>query len=134
MAKTTLEERHHRPVEYAPHASGRTDVTPVVYWRSEILQAMHWLREEGFGDRVEPALLQRFLGPDADIGLRYLDRLVEDGSIERVGRGYRLSTAGARQGALEFAASFEELTRPTPCRCGRDPWCDTSPDEAALLQ
>ena len=101
-----------------------------MFWRSEILQVMFWLKGEGFGDQVDATLLERFLGVDAHVGVQYLDRLLEEGYVERVDDRYKLSDAGAREGGLEFAASFEELMRPTHGECSADCWCHNSPDEA----
>jgi hypothetical protein len=101
-----------------------------LYWRSEILQVMYWLRGEGFADQVDAQLLERFLGVDAEIGVQYLDRLVEEGYVEAVGGRYSLSETGRREGALEFATAFEELTRPSHGECSDDCWCHNSPEEA----
>ena len=100
-----------------------------LYWRSEILQLMFWLKGEGFGDEVDTTLLERFLGVDSCIGVRYLGRLLEDGYLERVGDRYRLSDAGAREGGLEFAASFEGLMKPIHRGCSPDSWCNNCPDD-----
>lgn len=112
----------------------KSDALKQLYWRSEVLQVMYWLRGEGFGDQVDPSLLERFLGVEADIGIQYLDRLVEEGFLERTGDRYSLSEMGRREGALEFATSFSELTRPTHGECSADCWCHNSPDEAAACQ
>src|SRR6266508_159514 len=50
----------------------KSDALRALYWRSEILQVMYWLRGEGFGDQVDPGLLERFLGVDARLGVQYL--------------------------------------------------------------
>ncbi len=102
-----------------------------LYWRSEILQVMYWLKGEGFGDLVDAALLERFLGVDAAIGVQYLDRLVEEGYLDQVGGLYSLSELGHREGALEFAASFEGMNKPSHGECSDDCWCHNSPEEAA---
>ena len=112
----------------------KSDALKQLYWRSEVLQVMYWLRGEGFGDQVDPSLLERFLGVEADIGVQYLDRLVEEGYLEQIGERYSLSEMGRREGALEFATSFSELTRPTHGECSADCWCHNSPDEAAACQ
>jgi hypothetical protein len=106
-----------------------------LYWRSEILQVMYWLRGERFGegehkDEASAALLERFLGVDADVGIQYLDRLADEGYLERASGHYKLSETGVKEGALEFATSFEELTRPTHGECSADCWCHSSPEEA----
>ncbi len=112
----------------------KSEALQALYWRSEILQVMYWLRGEGFGDQVSPSLLERFLGVDAAIGVQYLDRLVEEGYVERADDRYALSELGRREGALEFATTFSELTRPTHGECSADCWCHNSPEEAAACQ
>jgi hypothetical protein len=112
----------------------KSEALQALYWRSEILQVMYWLRGEGFGDQIDPSLLERFLGVGAEIGVQYLDRLVEEGYVERAGDRYALSELGRREGALEFATSFSELTRPTHGECSADCWCHNSPEEAAACQ
>ena len=104
-----------------------------LYWRSEILQVMYWLRGEGLGDVVDEHLIERFLGVDAAIGVTYLDRLVAEGYLIRAGTplaGYSLSPSGLEEGALEFAASFSDLTKPAHGECSADCWCHASIEEA----
>ncbi len=110
-----------------------------MFWRSEILQVIYWLRGEQFGlgefrDQADAKMLERFLGVDAEIGVLYLDLLVDRGDLERDDDRYRLSEEGVREGALEFAASWSDLTRPTHGECSADCWCHNSPDEAAACQ
>ncbi len=109
----------------------KSDAIRTLFWRSEILQVMFWLRGEGFGDLMDPPLLERFLGVDAAIGMTYLDRLVDEGYVVRDGDWYALSDKGLEEGSLEFASSFEDLTRPTHGECSDDCWCHASADEAA---
>lgn len=101
-----------------------------LFWRSEILQVMFWLRGEGLGEEVHPDLLERFLGVEADHARTYLDRLVEEGYLEVAGDAYRLSARGAEEGAAEFEAAFSGLTNPTHGECAADCWCHASVDEA----
>jgi len=102
-----------------------------LYWRSEILQVMYWLRGEGLGEVADAQLLERFLGVEADIGVSYLDRLVLDGYLELAPGGYVLSEMGLREGKTEFALSFADLTRPAHGECSADCWCHNSVEEAA---
>jgi hypothetical protein len=44
-----------------------------LYWRSEILQLLCWLRGEGLGDLVDADLLERFLGVDGGTAIGHLD-------------------------------------------------------------
>jgi len=95
-----------------------------MYWRSEILQVMYWMRGEGFGEDVDARMVERFLGVDAATGIQYLDALVEEGYLERLGDRYMLSELGSHEGGLEFASSFEELMRPNHGECGPEcPYC-----------
>ena len=102
-----------------------------LFWRSEILQVMYWLHGEGLGEVVDPGLIERFLGVDADHAVTYLDRLVDEGYLEDAGEGsYRLSEKGMAEGAEEFEAAFAELTRPAHGECSPDCWCHVSVEEA----
>ena len=101
-----------------------------LYWRSEILQVMYWLRGEGLGEVVDAALLERFLGVEADVGVGYLDRLVVDGYLQLAPGGYVMSEVGLSEGKTEFAISFADLTRPTHGECSADCWCQNSVEEA----
>lgn len=108
----------------------KSEALQKLFWRSEILQVMYWLRGEGLGDVVDAALLQRFLGVDAHIGVAFLDRLVDEGYVERADHGYSLSERGLAEGATEFAMSFVDLTRPAHGECSDDCWCHASVEEA----
>jgi hypothetical protein len=111
--------------------SPKSDGLRALYWRSEILQVMFWLRGEGFGDLVDAPMIQQFLGVDAAVGVTYLDRLVDEGYLHRDGEWYSLSEQGRQEGAMEFAASFSDLTRPTHGECSDDCWCHNSAEEAS---
>lgn len=109
----------------------KSEALRVLFWRDEILQLLYWIRGEGFGEEVDPGLLQRFLGVDAEIGVRYLDRLVVDGLLRRSAEGrYGLTGTGQAIGARVFADDFADLTRPAHGECGPDCWCHASPEEA----
>ncbi len=108
----------------------KSEALRALYWRSEILQVMYWLRGEGLGDVVDPPLLERFLGVEAEVGVGYLDRLVVDGYLEQVPGGYVMSESGLAEGKTEFALSFADLTRPTHGECSPDCWCQNSVEEA----
>jgi len=101
-----------------------------MYWRSEILQVMYWLRGEGLGEVVDATLLERFLGVDASVGVGYLDHMVLDGYLEPAPGGYVMSESGLAEGRTEFALSFADLTRPTHGECSADCWCQSSVEEA----
>jgi hypothetical protein len=109
----------------------KSEALRALYWRDEILQLMFWIRGEGFGDEVDPALLERFLGVDAFVGLSYLDRLVEEGLLRRSPElRYELTEQGHEVGGRIFTEEFAELTKPGHGECSASCWCRQSPDEA----
>lgn len=114
----------------APAPAPKSGALAALYWRSEILQVMYWLRGEGFGDLVDAGTIERFLGVEAHIGVTYLDRLAGEGYLVRDGDWYALSEFGLEQGAREFTEAFADLTRPTHGECSEDCWCHASVDEA----
>lgn len=82
-----------------------------LFWRDEILQALYWLLGEGLADSAEAASLASLLTSDEAHVACELERLVEEGDLERVGDRYRLSERGRREGARRFSEEFAELTR-----------------------
>jgi hypothetical protein len=120
MSQTIVKES---PAGVSPRAP-KSEGLRVLDWRSEILQAMYWLGNEGIADDVDAVLLGRFLGAGSRVDGEDLDGLLDEGYVERVGSRYRLSEAGTRKARLEFMASFDEFTRPTPAECSRAAWCD----------
>jgi len=108
----------------------KSDALRALYWRSEILQVMYWLRGEGLGEVVDATLLERFLGVEARLGVGYLDQMVSDGYLESARDGYVLSEIGLAEGQTEFALSFSDLTRPAHGECSADCWCHNSVEEA----
>ena len=116
-------------------AEPKSEALRALYWRDEILQVMFWLRGEGFGDHADAPLIERFLGVDANIGIGYLDRLVEEGYLIRDAAHYRLTEQGIDQGGRIFSEEFAEFMRPTHGECGPDCWCHSSAEDAeACLQ
>ncbi|MBA3781330.1 MAG: hypothetical protein H0X12_05680 [Nocardioides sp.] len=108
----------------------KSEALRALYWRSEILQVMYWLRGEGLGEVADAVLLERFLGVDAQVGVGYLDRLAVDGYLNQVPGGYVLSEVGLAEGKTEFALSFADLTRPAHGECSADCWCHNSVEES----
>ncbi|MFN2388170.1 MAG: hypothetical protein ABR575_00985 [Actinomycetota bacterium] len=112
----------------------KSEALRALFWRDEILQVMYWIQGEkfpGVGDEVDASLLERFLGVDAEIGVRYLDRLVEERLLERTPEGrFRMTEEGRKHGGRVFGEEFSELTRSAHGECGADCWCHADPDEA----
>ncbi len=59
-----------------------------------------------------------------------MDRLVEEGYLERDGNLYALSERGFEEGGAEFEAAFADMTRPAHGECSADCWCHASIEEA----
>ncbi|SFB57065.1 hypothetical protein SAMN05216266_120101 [Amycolatopsis marina] len=109
----------------------KSEALRALYWRDEILQLMFWIKGEGLGERVDPELLDRFLGVQTTVGIRYLDRLVDEGLLDRDPDGrYGLTEQGHQHGARVFAHEFADLTQPGHGECGPDCWCHMSVAEA----
>ncbi len=109
----------------------KSDALRSLYWRDEILQLVFWIEGEKLGTRVSVDTLQRFLGLDTNGAIGHLERLVEDGYLEREWQAtYRLSARGRAEGGRIFAEEFAEWLRPAHGSCGRDCWCRTTPSEA----
>ncbi|MFP5309608.1 MAG: hypothetical protein ACLGIR_08525 [Actinomycetes bacterium] len=108
----------------------KSEALRTVFWRSEILQVLFWLRGEGLGEEVTPSTLERFLGVPAEHLEGYLARLVSDGLLTVEAGSYRLSPTGEVEGAAEFESAFAQLTRPAHGECSADCWCHVSVDEA----
>lgn len=101
-----------------------------LYWRSEILRVMYWLRGEGLGDVVDIPTIERFLGIGARVSRRHLATLVTEGCVNQDGSWYTLSEAGLAAGEEEFATAFSDILRPAHGECSPECWCDMSPSEA----
>lgn len=109
----------------------KSEALRALFWRDEILQVLFWIQGEGFGDEVDPDLLERFLGIEARVSVRYLDRLVDEGLLRRTDqRRYALTAEGRRHGARVFADEFSDITKPAHGECGPDCWCHAAPEEA----
>lgn len=92
---------------------------------------MYWMRAEGLADDPTARALSSFLAVPADTLGPYLERFVEDGYIEPIAGGYRLTPTGEDAGKRGFADEFADLTRPSHGECDEDCWCHDSPEEAA---
>ena len=100
-----------------------------LYWRAEILQVMYWMKGEGIAEDVTSTSLAAFLVDDSGRVDHHLERLADDGFVERVGASkdghtqYRLSPSGHAEGSRYFRDEFAELTRPTHGECTQDCSC-----------
>ena len=91
--------------------------------RDDILQAMYWMRGEGFGEETEAGMLQSFLVVDEVLLRQQLGILTEDGYLEESGGRYRLSELGIKEGGRRFADEFSGLQSGAHGDCG--PECPT---------
>ena len=101
--------------------------------RDDILQAMYWMRGEGFGEETDGQMLQSFLVVDEDLLREQLAVLVEDGYLEESGGRYRLSELGVKEGGRRFADEFSGLQSTAHGDCGPEcPTCKGVPRDACL--
>lgn len=99
--------------------------------RDDILQAMYWLRGEGFGEDSDVAGLTSLLVLDEELLREQLSVLVLDGLLEESDGRYRLSEAGVREGGRRFADEFADLQKTAHGECGPDcPVCKGIPRDA----
>ncbi len=107
-------------------ASAGRDALEGLYWRTEILQAMFWMRGEGLATDADPLELARFLAAEPAVIHAQLERLRDDGYVERTpGRlaRYLLTDLGASEGARSFRDEFEGFTHAGHGECGPGCWC-----------
>ncbi len=91
--------------------------------RDDILQAMYWMRGEGFGEETDEGMLRSFLVVDESLLREQLAILVEEDYLEESGGSYRLSQLGVKEGGRRFADEFSGLQSAAHGDCG--PECPT---------
>ncbi len=102
------------------------DALKDLYWRSEVLQAMYWMRGENLAVDVDPLELATFLAAPPATVHSQLIRLAEEGFVDLVpGRlaRYALTSLGAAEGGRSFRDEFDGLTRSGHGECGPGCWC-----------
>ena len=101
--------------------------------RDDILQAMYWMRGEGFGEETDGQMLQSFLVVDEDLLQEQLGTLAEEGYLEESRGRYRLSELGIKEGGRRFADEFSGLQSTAHGDCGPEcPTCKGVPRDACL--
>ncbi len=107
----------------APVAAG--DPLAALRCRDDILQAMFWMRGEGFGEDTDAAALSRLISADVALIADQLAVLVTDGHLEPVRERYRLSATGQQEGGRRFADEFAGLQLTAHGECPPDcPHCE----------
>ncbi len=93
--------------------------------RDDILQALFWLRGEGFGDDADEAAIARLVIVDSAVVRAQLEALVAEGLLESAGSRYRLTARGAHEGGRRFADDFADLQLTAHGECPPDcPHCE----------
>lgn len=101
-----------------------TDSLEALRCRDDILQAMYWMRGEGFGETHTVASLAGFLVVDEVFLKQQLAVLVEDGLLAFTNGAYILSDDGVREGGRRFHDEFSDLQKTAHGECGPDcPYC-----------
>ena len=99
--------------------------------RDDILQAMYWMRGEGFGEETDGQMLQSLLVVDEDLLREQLEVLSEEGYLDESGGRYRLSELGIKEGGRRFADEFSGLQSTAHGDCGPEcPTCKGVPRDA----
>lgn len=112
---------------------GAFDPVSALRCRDDILQAMYWMRGEGFGDEADVPSLVSFLALDESLLREQLDILVEEGYLEETSGRYRLSELGAKEGGRRFADEFSGLQDTAHGECGPEcPHCQGVPRDACV--
>ena len=102
--------------------------------RDDILQAMYWMRGEGFGEEADVQMLRSFLVVDEVLLREQLGILAEEGYLLEESEGrYRLSELGVTEGGRRFADEFSSLQSTAHGDCGPEcPTCKGVPRDACL--
>ncbi len=101
--------------------------------RDDILQAMYWMRGEGFGEEADMASLVSFLVLDETLLREQLNILVEEGYLEESRWRYRLTELGVKEGGRRFADEFSGLQLTAHGDCGPEcPICKDVPRDACV--
>ena len=101
--------------------------------RDDILQAMYWMRGEGFGEETDDQMLQSFLVVDEALLREQLEVLVEEEYLDESGGWYRLSALGVREGGRRFADEFSDLQSTAHGDCGPScKHCEGVPRDACV--
>lgn len=112
---------------------GKFDPVAALRCRDDILQAMYWMRGEGFGEETDAATLASFLSVDKELLKEQLGILSEEGYLEEVGGRYRLSELGSKEGGRRFADEFSGLQSTAHGDCGPEcPTCKGVPRDACV--
>jgi hypothetical protein len=101
-----------------------TDSLDALLCRDDILQAMYWMRGEGFGETHTLPSLAGFLVVDEPFLKRQLAVLVEAGLLVLHDGAYSLTGDGVREGGRRFHDEFADLQKTAHGECGPDcPYC-----------
>ena len=111
--------------EAVPAGSG-AEALNELFWRSEILQALYWMRGEGIAADVDASQLARFLAAERAMVAAQLERLAAGGFVvaaDRSPRRFLLTERGSEEGARSFDDEFASMTRAGHGECGPGCWC-----------
>ena len=99
--------------------------------RDDVLQAMYWMRGEGFGEEADAQMLRSFLVVDEALLREQLQILKEEGYLDESDGRYRLSELGVKEGGRRFADEFSGLQSTAHGDCGPEcPTCKGVPRDA----
>lgn len=100
------------------------DVVEALRCRDDIMQAMYWMRGEGFGEDIDARGLSGFLALDEELLVEQLVILVGEGHLTESDGRFELSLSGVREGGRRFHDEFADLQKTAHGECGPDcPYC-----------
>lgn len=118
----------------APVNEPKDPVLRSVYWREEIIEVVLWLRGEGFDERVDARMLERFLGLEREEAAGHLARLAHQGYMRQLDGGRYVLTEAGEEEAQQLVDRARSVPAPEPGACGSECWCHASPVEASRCE
>jgi len=112
--------------------SVRDDAVGQLIRREEVLEICYWYHGEGFGTVFTTSALRPFLNVGEASIEAALDELAQQGCLESVSGGFRLTDAGRKSGGRLFAESFADFQHGGHGECNAG-CCDEEHDHAGPL-
>ncbi len=85
--------------------------------REEVLQICYWHEGEGFGDTFTAPELKTFLNCEIEAIEIAMAELAQSEYLEAVGRGYRFTHPGRKEGGRLFADGFADMQKAAHGEC-----------------
>jgi hypothetical protein len=106
----------------------KNDALEALFWRDEILQVLYWMEGERLSDAPSIKSLQPLLNSDIENLHFHLQRLTDQGYLEKRETGaagdtrFQLSAKGRKEAGKRFAQAFQGMQKAGHGECSAD--CD----------